>query len=73
MTVLAAVSRNVAFRSCTRLNVWKPASAVHYSGPSVDYDHFSHGWAVGDIGDFTRPGKYHMQTFNKISPKVTNE
>ena len=43
---------------------------VFYSGPAVDYDHFSHGWAVGDLGDFTGKGKYHMQTFNKISPKV---
>ena len=45
---------------------------VFYSGPAVDYDHFSHGWAVGDLGDFTGKGKYHMQTFNKISPKVRN-
>ena len=66
--MLAAVTRNMALRQ-TR---WHPnISALWYSGPALDYDHFAHGWAVGDIGDFTRPGKYHMQTFNKISPKVS--
>ena len=53
---------------------WTPSMAVvsvkAYSGPSVDYDHFTHGWAVADITDFTKPGKYGMKTFNKISPKV---
>lgn len=66
MLAAASVTRNMALRQ-TR---WHPnVAALWYSGPALDYDHFAHGWAVGDIGDFTRPGKYHMQTFNKISPK----
>lgn len=46
-----------------------PFAANSYSGPAVDYDHFTHGWEVADIDDFTKAGKYYMQTFNKISPK----
>jgi D-3-phosphoglycerate dehydrogenase len=41
-----------------------------YTGPSVDYDHFVSGWTnIPDIQDFTKPDKYSMQTFNKLSPQ----
>lgn len=36
----------------------------------VDLDHYSSGWNIADIGEFTKPGKYQIQTFNKISAKV---
>ena len=76
MILSTAFSRAALGRGSAR--IWKPASLLSahisgYSGPAVDYDHFSHGWAVGDIGDFTHAGKYQMQTFNKISPKVREQ
>mmetsp|Transcript_30497 Transcript_30497/g.46692 ORF Transcript_30497/g.46692 Transcript_30497/m.46692 type:complete len:480 (-) Transcript_30497:220-1659(-) len=33
----------------------------------VDVDHYTSGWTIGDISDFTVRGKYHVHTFNKIS------
>mmetsp|Transcript_38795 Transcript_38795/g.116635 ORF Transcript_38795/g.116635 Transcript_38795/m.116635 type:complete len:94 (-) Transcript_38795:1753-2034(-) len=38
--------------------------------PSVDYEHYASGWNIGDLAEFTKPGKYQIQTFNKISEKV---
>eukprot|EP00568_Trieres_chinensis_P010441 CAMPEP_0183300556 /NCGR_PEP_ID=MMETSP0160_2-20130417/6942_1 /TAXON_ID=2839 ORGANISM="Odontella Sinensis, Strain Grunow 1884" /NCGR_SAMPLE_ID=MMETSP0160_2 /ASSEMBLY_ACC=CAM_ASM_000250 /LENGTH=488 /DNA_ID=CAMNT_0025462997 /DNA_START=223 /DNA_END=1689 /DNA_ORIENTATION=- len=35
----------------------------------VVVDHYTDGWNIGDISEFTRPGKYQIQTFNKISEK----
>ena len=37
--------------------------------PTIDYEHFTSGWNIDDISDFTKSGKYCVQTFNKISPK----
>jgi len=37
----------------------------------IDVDHYSSGWNIKDIGEFTKPGKYQIQTFNKISDKVS--
>ena len=55
---LRPVLRNLAVRTA-------------YSGPTVDYEHFSAGWNhISDISEFTKPGKYTTQTFNKISPSV---
>ena len=36
----------------------------------VEVDHYISGWNIEDINDFTKHGKYHVQTFNKISEKV---
>mmetsp|Transcript_1384 Transcript_1384/g.1322 ORF Transcript_1384/g.1322 Transcript_1384/m.1322 type:complete len:474 (-) Transcript_1384:179-1600(-) len=33
----------------------------------IDVDHYTSGWKIGDIDDFTKAGKYRIQTFNKIS------
>jgi D-3-phosphoglycerate dehydrogenase len=35
----------------------------------VDVEHYTSGWNISDIKDFTKPGKYSIQTFNKISQK----
>jgi D-3-phosphoglycerate dehydrogenase len=39
----------------------------------IDVDHYTSGWesskGIKDITDFTKAGKYQIQTFNKISPK----
>ena len=34
----------------------------------VDVEHYTQGWNVQDIDEFTREGYYAIQTFNKISP-----
>jgi hypothetical protein len=48
------------------------AAAVSRRGmmTTADYAKVSEGWSVQDIQDFIQPGKYSVQTFNKISPKV---
>jgi len=35
----------------------------------VEVDHYISGWNIEDIDDFTKHGKYQVQTFNKISEK----
>jgi len=42
-------------------------------GPNVPISvgHYESGWKIDDIADFTKEGKYHIQTFNKISEKVS--
>jgi phosphoglycerate dehydrogenase-like enzyme len=34
-------------------------------------DHYVSGWNIEDIKEFTKPGRYNVRTFNKISPKVS--
>lgn len=38
--------------------------------PPVDYDHFTSGWTK-DSSEYTTEGKFHIKTFNKISPLVS--
>lgn len=46
---------------------------VSSTGPiPVDVDHYVSGWNIDDIADFIKPGAYHIQTYNKISPKVSD-
>lgn len=71
MTLLARQTARFLFSKPLQQTRASLVATRGYSGPAVDYDHFSHGWAVGDLGDFTGKGKYAMQTFNKISPKVS--
>uniref|UniRef100_A0A7S4R3W8 phosphoglycerate dehydrogenase n=1 Tax=Ditylum brightwellii TaxID=49249 RepID=A0A7S4R3W8_9STRA len=35
----------------------------------IDIDHYASGWNIADIEEFTKAGKYQIQTFNKISEK----
>lgn len=37
----------------------------------VDVDHYTSGWHIKDISEFTQPGKYNVETYNKISPVVS--
>ena len=51
--------------------------ARYLSGTAVpvDVDHYTSGWDQSnfkDIGEFSKAGKYQIQTFNKISEKVKN-
>lgn len=36
----------------------------------INVEHYTSGWNIDDIKDFTKSGKYHVQTYNKISPTV---
>jgi hypothetical protein len=39
------------------------------TGPlPVDIEHYTSGWTIADIEEFTQPGKYAIQTYDKISP-----
>jgi D-3-phosphoglycerate dehydrogenase / 2-oxoglutarate reductase len=40
-----------------------------WEGPiPLDVEHYTSGWNLTDVEDFIKPGKYSVQTFNKISP-----
>ena len=52
--------------------VARPASKKAGTRFLSDYAKVAQGWAVEDIDDFIQPGKYTVQTFNKISAKVRN-
>lgn len=43
---------------------------IERDGPNlpVDVEHYTSGWNVDDIKDYTAPGKYVVHTYNKISP-----
>jgi hypothetical protein len=58
-------------RAATALRPSLRHSVRNYTGPAVGYDHFTSGWNTDDLKD-TEPGKYVVQTFNKISPKVSS-
>lgn len=41
-----------------------------WEGPiPLNLEHYTEGWNIVDIAEFTKPGKYAVQTFNKISPQ----
>jgi hypothetical protein len=46
------------------------AQQARLSSTKIDVDHYSSGWNIQDIGEFTQTGKWQIQTFNKISEKV---
>jgi hypothetical protein len=51
--------------------------ARYLTGTSIpiDIDHYTSGWDqsnIKDISEFSKAGKYQIQTFNKISEKVNN-
>ena len=33
-------------------------------------DHYTSGWSIEDLSEFTKQGKYSVQTYNAISTKV---
>lgn len=41
------------------------------ANPTVDFEHFSSGWNI-DTSELGEKGKFHIKTFNKISPLVSN-
>jgi len=47
-------------------------AARHLTGgaSNISVDHYSSGWKIDDIADFTKEGKFHIKTYNKISEQV---
>jgi hypothetical protein len=41
-----------------------------FASAPVDFEHFSSGWDK-DSSEYKTEGKFHIETFNKISPKVS--
>jgi hypothetical protein len=41
-----------------------------FASAPVDFEHFSSGWEK-DSSEYKTEGKFHIETFNKISPKVS--
>jgi D-isomer specific 2-hydroxyacid dehydrogenase, catalytic domain/D-isomer specific 2-hydroxyacid dehydrogenase, NAD binding domain len=64
-TVRIASTRRISGSTCT---LWRSYTATTQVGYPIDLDHYTSGWNIDDIGDFTRKGQYAVQTFNKISP-----
>ena len=50
-------------------------AARHLTGGSanISVDHYSSGWKIDDIADFTKEGKFHIKTYNKISEEVRKQ
>jgi len=69
MTPLLRASRTNGAANLLRQTTTRAGGVRFYTGPTVDYDHFTSGWGTDDNEDHRRPGKYVMQTFNKISPR----
>jgi len=68
--LLSAASRRVIAAPSIVSSVRALASsAVGGGGASVDVDHYTSGWNMGDLAEFSSEGKYQIQTFNKISEK----
>jgi hypothetical protein len=70
-TMAFALARHAALRPSNKFTKVSSSGLRYFAGPLVDYDHYISGWNVEDISDFTQPGKYSVQTFNKISPQAS--
>ena len=66
-----------AIRRTAASTVFKQAQQARYLASGtipIDVDHYTSGWdqsSIKDIGEFSKAGKYQIQTFNKISEKVS--
>lgn len=64
-----AIRRTAAAAATASLRKPNPATSARYlTGASINVDHYSSGWD-GEMSE-NKAGKYQIQTFNKISPKV---
>jgi len=66
-TVSFAVRRTAA--ALRKLPTASGARCVSGTAIPIDVDHYSSGWKIEDIDDFSTASKYRIQTFNKISEK----
>ena len=49
------------------------SSVPDFTPIPTDLEHYTDGWNVEDIDEFTQSGKYNLQTFNKISEKLESD
>mmetsp|Transcript_234 Transcript_234/g.308 ORF Transcript_234/g.308 Transcript_234/m.308 type:complete len:88 (+) Transcript_234:205-468(+) len=75
LSATIAAARSTA-RLASRSSTYAATLAVRHltggAGPAkVSVDHYASGWKIDDIADWSKHGKYHIQTFNKISDKVS--
>lgn len=63
-TILSAAKKS----SC--INTTATATSRCFASAPVDFDHFSSGWEK-DSSEYKTEGKFHIETFNKISPLVS--
>ncbi len=61
---------SLAVRRSLHKSIGQQVRPLSSTSVPIDVDHYTSGWNIGDISDFTTAGKYQIQTFNKISPKV---
>ena len=46
------------------------AKTCFSTSSNVEIEHYTSGWSQEDKDYYTQSGKFQIQTFNKISPKV---
>lgn len=57
-------------RTATTTAAAARASTRCFASAPVDFEHFSSGWEK-DSSEYQTEGKFHIETFNKISPLVS--
>lgn len=75
-TSLRRTALSAATKSSSCINTTTAAAAAAaitsrcFASAPVDFDHFSSGWEK-DSSEYKTEGKFHIETFNKISPLVS--
>ena len=72
-TSLRRTALSAAKKSSCCINTTTAAAAITsrcFASAPVDFDHFSSGWEK-DSSEYKTEGKFHIETFNKISPLVS--
>lgn len=73
-TTLRRTALSAAKKSSSCINTTTAAAAAItsrcFASAPVDFDHFSSGWEK-DSSEYKTEGKFHIETFNKISPLVS--
>ena len=65
-TALSAAKKS----SCINTTAAATTTSRCFASAPVDFDHFSSGWEK-DSSEYKTEGKFHIETFNKISPLVS--
>jgi hypothetical protein len=65
-TALSAAKKS----SCINTTTAATTTSRCFASAPVDFDHFSSGWEK-DSSEYKTEGKFHIETFNKISPLVS--
>jgi len=63
-------SRNFLRRAAS---AQRATSKACFSSSNVEIEHYTSGWSQEDKDYYTQSGKFQIQTFNKISPKVRRQ